>query len=197
MPNPNSARLAAKQRSVIEFLVDRFPQFPEDVKARFPSISQYESETERWRQRLQLKLAELGPDEVEDIVAEGEDFLQRSGGTMLGFLTLFADPQNPLHAATKTYVDKSIELLKELIVDPPADSPIDAGSEKVFIFLSPKNSWPLPHLQGKYPKSIRTLVKLPTSTTLHEIAATRTDSDEDNSQIDFGANYEGRAILAF
>ena len=36
-------------------------------------------------------------------------YLQNSGGTMTGALTLAFDPTNPLHAATKQYVDNSIE----------------------------------------------------------------------------------------
>jgi hypothetical protein len=33
------------------------------------------------------------------------DFVLKAGDTMTGFLTLSADPVNPLHAATKQYVD--------------------------------------------------------------------------------------------
>lgn len=33
----------------------------------------------------------------------------RAGDTMLGFLTLFADPLDPLHAATKNYVDQRVQ----------------------------------------------------------------------------------------
>lgn len=34
-----------------------------------------------------------------------DDVVQKTGSTMTGFLTLSADPTNPLHAATKQYVD--------------------------------------------------------------------------------------------
>lgn len=36
------------------------------------------------------------------------DFVIKSGDTMTGFLTLFSDPTQPLHAATKQYVDTEI-----------------------------------------------------------------------------------------
>lgn len=41
----------------------------------------------------------------EDGVEVTADVVQKSGSTMTGFLTLSADPTNPLHAATKQYVD--------------------------------------------------------------------------------------------
>jgi hypothetical protein len=45
------------------------------------------------------------------------DFVLKAGDTMTGFLTLSADPVNPLHAATKQYVDAKF---------PPPDTPGEA-----------------------------------------------------------------------
>jgi hypothetical protein len=44
------------------------------------------------------------------------DYLAKAGGTMLGFLTLFADPVNALHAATKQYVDSRQAIFLNSIV---------------------------------------------------------------------------------
>lgn len=192
MPNPKSARLAARQRTVISYLVDRFPLLPEEVKQRFPAMRVYEAETEVWRQRLQLKLGELTPEEVEDLVEEGDDFLKRSGGSMLGFLTLFADPTDPLHAVTKQYVDAATAALTQYVNENIVES-----DQKVFEFLAPTNPWPLPHGKGKSPGSCRVLVRLPSSTTLFETIGLVTDLDANTSQVEFGANYGGKAILTF
>lgn len=41
-------------------------------------------------------------------------FVLKAGDTMQGLLTLFADPTNPLHAATKQYVDNEIDAIDTL-----------------------------------------------------------------------------------
>lgn len=54
---------------------------------------------------------------------EEAPWLPLAGGTMTGFITLHADPQNPLHAATKQYVDA---LSAGLVPFPPVHA-VDAS----------------------------------------------------------------------
>jgi hypothetical protein len=48
------------------------------------------------------------PPEWENFATGAEGFLSKDGDTMLGYLTLFADPTDALHAATKSYVDRFV-----------------------------------------------------------------------------------------
>jgi len=67
------------------------------------------------------------------------DYVLKVGDTMLGFLTLNADPTTPLHAATKQYVDDALAVALaggtpgQAIVKSPSNTPawgapIEAGS---------------------------------------------------------------------
>ena len=48
------------------------------------------------------------PSEWDNFATGAEGFLSKDGDTMLGFLTLDADPTDALHAATKQYVDRFV-----------------------------------------------------------------------------------------
>ena len=48
------------------------------------------------------------PPEWSNFATGAEGFLSKDGDTMLGFLTLSADPTDALHAATKSYVDRFV-----------------------------------------------------------------------------------------
>ena len=48
---------------------------------------------------------EVSWDKIQGREIENAPWLPLAGGTMSGYITLHADPQNPLHAATKQYVD--------------------------------------------------------------------------------------------
>ena len=48
------------------------------------------------------------PPEWSNFATGAEGFLSKDGDTMLGYLTLFADPTDTLHAATKSYVDRFV-----------------------------------------------------------------------------------------
>jgi hypothetical protein len=66
-----------------------------------------------------------------NLATGAEGFLSKDGDAMLGMLTLFADPTDPLHAATKGYVDNFINatdggtVLGPLVFDNDDDT--DAG----------------------------------------------------------------------
>jgi len=48
------------------------------------------------------------PAEWSQFATGAEGFLSKDGDTMLGYLTLYADPTDALHAATKSYVDRFV-----------------------------------------------------------------------------------------
>lgn len=48
------------------------------------------------------------PSEWSNFATGAEGFLSKDGDTMLGYLTLYADPTDALHAATKSYVDRFV-----------------------------------------------------------------------------------------
>lgn len=67
----------------------------------------------------------------------GAGFVLKAGDTMTGFLTLSADPVQPLHAATKQYVDATAlplggvagqALVKDPVNVPAWGAPISAGN---------------------------------------------------------------------
>ena len=45
-----------------------------------------------------------------------ERYLLLAGGTLTGSLTLVADPQNDLEAATKSYVDTAVDCFRNIFV---------------------------------------------------------------------------------
>lgn len=102
------------------------------------------------------------------------------GGIMTGSLTLSGDPVNPLEAATKQYVDT-----------------VQAADKVTIVFVSPTNPWNLPHERGRYPTSVRLLVKFPTSSELVQIGGKVTDVTNNLTRVDFSASYAGQAELDF
>ncbi|TFH58217.1 MAG: hypothetical protein E4G90_10835 [Gemmatimonadales bacterium] len=58
MANPNVSRLAFSGKSAIPFTVPKFPEFPDDVKRRFPSLIEMEKDVEHWRINVQNAIKE-------------------------------------------------------------------------------------------------------------------------------------------
>jgi hypothetical protein len=71
--------------------------------------------------------------------AAGGGYVLKAGDTMTGFLTLSADPVNPLHAATKQYIDTRA---------PPAPGVGDDG--EALVALSGVATWGAPVNCGNF-----------------------------------------------
>ena len=201
--------------------VQPFPRFPTIIKTKNPDIQQawgaVEIEIDRWRMNLMSAIQGLQQPDfgnaikaingtisamqntiasitnlqaasassiknlANQINVDLSPYLNReTGGTMIGDLILAHDPVKPLEAATRQFVLAQI------------------GSEqRVFEFPSPTNPWPVPHNAGKYPTSVRILVQLPSLAYLVQFSAGVVDVDINHSQITFGGNYQGKAVVGF
>ena len=77
--------------------------------------------------------------EWDNFATGAEGFLSKDGDSMLGMLTLYADPTDPLHAATKQYVDGFVNaasggtILGPLVASGPAASYSATGGSTINI----------------------------------------------------------------
>lgn len=221
LDNESTARgiVAVLPRSPVP--VEPFPRFPKVIHTKSPEIQkawvEVETQIDRWRKNLINSIQALAQPDFSDAIARinaALDALQLSisaltsmqagtalriekvveqltvdltpflnkitGGTMIGDLILAHDPVQNLEAATRQFVLAQV-----------------AGDQIVFLFNTPTNPWPLPHFRGKFPSSVRTMVQLPTSAYMVQLSGAVSDPDSNNSTVDFGANYQGKAIVGF
>lgn len=183
------------------------PALPQSLLRQSQELREYQQADELWWQQLQIDLAQqfkiiremrFPPESAEvmkfvdpalteiraEIAAQEKvdtsNFVNRTGDTMTGPLILAADPLQPLEAATKAYVDGTT-----------------SDNRLTFYFFAATSTWLFPHNKGRFPTSIRLLVKLPTTSELYEYAGKCIDADVNNSRAEFDANYEGQAELEF
>lgn len=116
------------------------------------------------------------------LTAQSLDSLQRSGGTMTGFIVLHANPTSAMHATTKQYTDAAVVAKLSLSGGPMTGAitgahglfPIAAGSTNVLggelslyaaasMVAAPKTGlgysteWQVPHYKGKVVSLVGTL----------------------------------------
>lgn len=72
-------------------------------------------------------------------------FVRRSGDSMTGYLTLYADPEEDLHPATKVYVDTLVSEVRDEI-------PTITHQTSVYPFYQPSSNWLINHNLNRYPQ---------------------------------------------
>lgn len=76
-------------------------------------------------------------------------YIRRSGDSMTGHLVLSGNPVDPMHAATKGYVDTNIE---SAIDEALSSLPESDFNSVVYTFFSPAGNWLINHNLGRYPQ---------------------------------------------